>query len=221
MPLRLLMYIARLYEKLTADRRTFGGKQIKIPRPEFIVLYNGIEPYPDTDILKLSDAFEDVSSLGIAKDTPPELDLVVKVYNINSGHNVEKLKKSRILEGYSEFIGKVRELQLPDEGLTEAIKAAVAWCIGNNILKDFFERNGSEVINMLFNEFDMEAELAAEREAGWEKGREAGWEKGREEGREEGLEKAARNALAKGLPLDTIGEITGLDLETLTQLSSQ
>jgi hypothetical protein len=213
MPLRLLMYIARLYEKLTADRRTFGGKQIKIPRPEFIVLYNGIEPYPDEGILRLSDAFEDASSLGIAQDTPPELELAVKVYNINKGHNEGKLRQSRTLGGYSEFIGKVRELRLPDEGLTEAIKEAVAWCIGNNILKDFFERNGSEVINMLFNEFDMEVELAAEREAGLEAGLEKGMEKGREE--------IARNALAEGLPVEVIRKITGLDLETLTQLSSQ
>jgi hypothetical protein len=68
--------------------------------------------------------------------------------------------------------------------------------------------NGSEVINMLFNEFDLEAELAAEREAGWEKGREE---------RDLAL---AKNALAEGLPLDMVGKITGLDLETLTQLSS-
>jgi hypothetical protein len=39
------------------------------------------------------------------------------------------------------------------------------------------------------------------------------------EGREEGLEKAARNALAKGLPLDTITEITGLDTEAIKKLA--
>jgi hypothetical protein len=44
----------------------------------------------------------------------------------------------------------------------------------------------------------------------------AKWEaKGREEGIEKGREEIARNALAKGLPLDTIGEITGLDIETI------
>jgi len=41
----------------------------------------------------------------------------------------------------------------------------------------------------------------------------------RREGREEGLEIAARNALAKGLPIDVIHEITGLDLEAIKQLA--
>jgi predicted transposase/invertase (TIGR01784 family) len=54
--------------------------------------------------------------------------------------------------------------------------------------------------------------------AKWEaKGR----KEGREEGREQGREEVARNALAKGLPLDTIGEITGLDIEAIKSFASQ
>jgi predicted transposase YdaD len=85
----------------------------------------------------------------------------------------------------------------------------MGWCIGQNVLKDFFERNGSEVMNMLFNEFSLEDELAAEREAGWE------------EGREKGREEIARNALAKGASLDFVREITGLDSDTLARLSAR
>ncbi|MDR1301998.1 MAG: hypothetical protein LBK43_05965, partial [Treponema sp.] len=99
-------------------------------------------------------------------------------------------------------------LRLTDEELTEAIKAAMGWCIGHNLLKEFFERNGSEVMNMLFAEFNLEAELAAEREAG----QEIGWEK-----RNIAI---ARNALAEGLSPELVQKITGLDLETLMQLSS-
>ena len=40
-----------------------------------------------------------------------------------------------------------------------------------------------------------------------------------EEGLEEGVLKTARNALSKGLPIDTICEITGLDIETIKNLS--
>jgi hypothetical protein len=40
------------------------------------------------------------------------------------------------------------------------------------------------------------------------------------EGQEEGRAEIAKNALAKGLPLDTIREITGLDQATLTQLAA-
>ncbi|MDR1353649.1 MAG: hypothetical protein LBK05_10250 [Treponema sp.] len=46
----------------------------------------------------------------------------------------------------------------------------------------------------------------------------ARWE---EEGREKGREEVARNALAKGLPLDTIGEITGLDIETIKSFAEK
>jgi predicted transposase YdaD len=38
---------------------------------------------------------------------------------------------------------------------------------------------------------------------------------GRVEGVEKGRAEIARNALAKGLPLETVSEITGLDIETI------
>jgi predicted transposase/invertase (TIGR01784 family) len=87
----------------------------------------------------------------------------------------------------------------------KAMEDAVKWCIANNILRDFFENHGSEVVNMLLTEWNLEDALEVERE----------------EGREEGLEEAARNALAKGLPLDMIGEITGLDMETIKSFAGQ
>ncbi|GHV72274.1 hypothetical protein AGMMS49928_28750 [Spirochaetia bacterium] len=55
MPLRLLSYIARIYEKITSDKSIYKKTLIKIPRPQFIVLYNGTDPYPDKEILKLSE----------------------------------------------------------------------------------------------------------------------------------------------------------------------
>ena len=39
-----------------------------------------------------------------------------------------------------------------------------------------------------------------------------------EEGREEGIILTARNALAKGLPLDTILDITGLDKNVIENI---
>jgi len=47
LPLRLLMYIGRIYEKIISYERRFKRKLEKIPRPEFIVLYNGNEPFVD------------------------------------------------------------------------------------------------------------------------------------------------------------------------------
>jgi hypothetical protein len=43
-------------------------------------------------------------------------------------------------------------------------------------------------------------------------------ERGRIQGREQGLVTAARNAMSKGLPIDMIHDITGLDIETIQAL---
>jgi hypothetical protein len=109
MAVRLLLYIARVYEKLTAGRNLYGRKRLSIPRPEFIVLYNGADPYPDKTVLKLSDAFEGHVLPGMGGD--PELELAVKVYNINQGRNEAILRRCGTLEGYSDFIAKVREYE--------------------------------------------------------------------------------------------------------------
>ena len=52
-----------------------------------------------------------------------------------------------------------------------------------------------------------------------ERGRVQGMEQGMEKGMEKGLEAAARNAKAKGLPINVIHDITGLDIETIKKLA--
>jgi len=44
MALRLLMYIARVYEKIIGERNIYSSRLLRIPRPEFFVLYNGVSP---------------------------------------------------------------------------------------------------------------------------------------------------------------------------------
>ncbi|MDR2132605.1 MAG: Rpn family recombination-promoting nuclease/putative transposase, partial [Clostridiales Family XIII bacterium] len=101
MPLRLLLYIGRLYEKLLDNRNIYRRKLIRIPKPDFIVLYNGDAEYPDRDELKLSDAFADV-------DIPNLLELTVNVYNINQGRSPDILQKSRSLNDYAMFTARVK-----------------------------------------------------------------------------------------------------------------
>jgi len=207
MPLRLLMYIAHIYEKIIDRKNLYLSKFEKIPAPEFIVLYNGKKPYPDRDILRLSDAFKDANSLRGVESVVQSLELVVQVYNINNGHNIEILEKSRNLGGYSIFVDKMREyaLTLPFE---EAMKKAIKYCMDNNILKSFLETHSTEVFNMLLTEWNLEEAIAVNREDAWE------------EGREEGREEIARNALSKGLPLDVIHDITGLDIQVIQNIQA-
>ena len=177
---------------------------IPIPRPEFFVLYNGEAAFPDEKTLKLSDAFEKTGSLRLPEKDA--LELVVKVVNINQGKNEALAKKCKTLAGYSVFIAKVREFEKECGDRTEAMKRAIRYCRDNDILKAFLEKNGTEVINMLLTEWNMDDALAVR------------FEEGKEEGKEEGREEVARNALAKGLSPDVICTITGLDTETLKTL---
>ena len=127
----------------------FKRKLEKIPKPEFIVLYNGEDNYPDYKELMLSDAFMKTDT---KIDIP--LELVVQVYNINKGRNKEILSKSRTLDSYSRFIDKIREYQKEyqrkynerKEILDKAFKSAIKYCIKNNILKDFLRKHGSVVV---------------------------------------------------------------------------
>ena len=51
------------------------------------------------------------------------------------------------------------------------------------------------------------------------RGLEKGLEQGMEKGLEKGLKVVARNAMEKGLPIDVIRDITGLDIDTIKQIA--
>ena len=74
MALRLLMYAGRLYEKIAKNRDIYSTKQITVPRPEFFVLYNGKDPYPDKAVMRLSDMFEKIDIPGIEEKVLLELE---------------------------------------------------------------------------------------------------------------------------------------------------
>jgi len=204
MALRLLMYIARVYEKIIDDTKIYATREIFVPRPEFIVLYNGTAPYPDEKILKLSDAFESVAELGLHEGRPA-LELTVRVLNINEGRNENIVKKCSTLAGYSAFIAKVREYEKGGESKKGAIIKAARYCREHDILTNFLKNNASGVINMLMTEWRMEDALAVRFE----------------EGKEEGREIVAENALKQGLPLDVIRAITGLDESVIKDIQAK
>jgi hypothetical protein len=132
--------------------------------------------------------------------------------------NFQKIShyQSQRLEGYSAFIAKVREYgeriaggrkppRLTGDELGEAITKAAKWCIANNKIKQFLQTHGSEVMNMLMTEWNMEDALVVERE----------------EGLEMGLERTAKNALEEGLPIGVIQKITGLSIEDIERLAGE
>lgn len=205
MPLRFLQYIARLYEKLQIPADRYLRKLSKIPTPEFYVFYNGREDYPETTVLKLSDAF-------ITKPEQVPLELTVQVLNINSGKGGKILKTCKTLDEYSLFVEEVRiQTQLdPENGFTNAVKV----CIEKGILREYLQRKSREVVNMLIAEYDYDTDIAVQRE---EAGKIA-LAKGISQGAMQKALETARNLLQFGLSVENIAQATGLtqaDVEAL------
>ena len=199
MPLRLLSYITRIYEKMT-DKRIYREFLLKIPKPEFIVLYNGKDSFPKEKFLKLSNAFKKIDD-----DSIP-LDLTVRVLNINKGCNPELEQKSKTLDGYAIFTAKVREYE-SKYPLEEAIKLALKYCMENDILKEYLEQHLSEVIDMSMFEYSLKDAIEVAREEGIERGRAEGIETGMEKGVEKGMQKVQNYVLeliAQGLSHEEI-----------------
>jgi hypothetical protein len=214
MPIRILIYIARVFEKLfNVDKKLkqaiYRTKLMKIPKPEFYVLYNGKGEFPDRHELKLSDAFRETDASEWAGGF---LELIVPVYNINEGRNDDIVKKSEALSGYVAFIAQVRRYSAMGHELEKAIEQAVKDCVEHDILAEFLLANASEVVNMLTVEFKMEEAVQV-----W---KEEGREEGREEGIEEGEFEAARKMLAHGMALPEVAKILELPIDRLQTLGS-
>ena len=210
MALRLLMYVARVYEKIVKGRDIYSKKRVPIPQPEFFVLYNGTDPFPDQEIYRLSDSFEKLKDLGIAEKYAPALELVVKVININEGKNQAIVDRCKKLSEYSAFVAKTRTFEKELGSREKAIKEAVKYCEKHDILKEFLKLHGTEVLGMLYTEFNLDDAIAVAREEGWEDGHDEGEEK-------KALE-IARSALAEGATLEFVQKITGLSLEAIKEL---
>ena len=208
MALRLLLYIARVYEKIVQNRRIYSSRKIPIPRPEFFVLYNGLDPYPDEGILKLSDAFESTVPLGLPEKGEPSLELTVRVININEGKNEAIARKCQTLAEYSVFVAKVREYEKEGYSREEAVKKAVIYCRDYDILKEFMEQNGSEVMNMVLTEWN------------WDDALDVRYEEGREEGLEEKAIDIAKNMLKDGFSPEQTARLSGLDIAKVKALSA-
>ena len=117
MPLRDLIYVAKEYQKLVNASSLYSSKQIKIPTPRFVVFYNGTEKQPEIRILRLSDAYEQLT-------VEPELELAVTVYNINPGNNEKLLTDCPLLGEYMQYVNRVRQYTETME-LAAAVEQAV------------------------------------------------------------------------------------------------
>ena len=185
MPLRMLQYLGNLYEKEIASHdgwNKYGRELLRLPAPRFVVFYNGKDNRPDEEILRLSDAFP--------KGSSADVEVRVRVLNINRGRNKDLLRACKPLAEYSWLVTEVREnnKNMGDDELALAIDRAISKMPDDFLIKQFLLEHRAEVRGMLLAEYN-EAETM-------ELFRKEGREEGREEGRKEGREEGALQALA-------------------------
>jgi len=220
MPLRMLIYIAKIYDRMyQGTDLLYKTNMIDPPPPEpvFVVFQNG-NMQEEKQELRLSDMFAKAGLSGCA----PNLELVVTVYNINKGHNPEIMRRSPTLNEYGLFVSMILENLKTTNNLYKALKKAVDDCIKQNILKDFLIERMGEIMGLLTREWKLEEAVVVAREEGVEEGMERGMEKGMEEGMEKGRRSqaidTAKNLLEGGIGVDDVAKYTGLTVDDILRL---
>lgn len=170
LPLRYLLYVSEIYAGMTKDENLYGQKIVNIPPPRFLIFYNGIDPYPEQMVLKLSDLYT-------IKEEELSLELTAVMLNINRGYNEELLSTCKTLHDYAEYTDRVRRYAEEME-LEEAVEQAITECIREGILTEFLSKNRAEAKRMSIYEYDEEKHMRQTRAEGYEAGEAAGMIKG-------------------------------------------
>ncbi len=188
MPLRDLFYISAEYQKMVNQKSLYSSALQKIPAPNFIVFYNGMDKKEDRWENCLSEAYENLFG-------EPKLELKVVTLNINEGRNHELLEQCQTLREYAAYVALVRKYAKSME-LEAAVEKAVDKCIHDGILEEFLQRNRAEVIAVSIFEYDKEEEERKLRKAEFEAGEQSGIEKGRQQERQEIVQTLVENGLS-------------------------
>ena len=178
MPLRMLQYLASLYEKYITQNKLnkYSSTQLSLPVPKLVVFYNGTTDKPDEMMLALSDSF------------PPgadaDVEVKVKMININLGKNPKLLEDCKTLGEYSWLVNEIRAGVAAKKDIGVAIDEAIDNMPDDFEIKPFLVAHKAEVRGMLLTEYNE----AKTMELFKEEGREEGRVEGREEGRAEGID---------------------------------
>lgn len=193
MPLRGLMYFGKLYDRYMEKNHfnRYGKILIKIPTPQYIVFYNGLEEHEEKEILRLSDAFE-------TKDETGGFEWTAIMLNINYGRNRKLMEACKPLREYAIFVERVRE-SISRLGKEQGIRKAIDDCIRDGILREVLSKNKAEVIGMTLTEYDEQEQMKLFKEEGREEGIQLGIQQGIGQGWEKGL-KALVDSLKIFLP---------------------
>ena len=207
-PLRCLLYVSSLYQQIIDESNLYSSKRLQIPEPHFVVFYNGTEAFPEETSYRLSEMYE-------GRSTDPELELTVKVLNINQGMNKSLMQSCEELNGYSIYVAKVREFS-QTMSFQKAVNSAVDYCIENNILRDFMEKERKAVIMYSLTKYNQKGHMKLIREEALEDG----IEQGIAIGKEKQLTLIIKNMLSLGKSPEEIAESCNCSIDEVTAVIS-
>ncbi len=218
MPLRLLEYVARIYGNIVDSKAKFSRHLVPLAKPEFYVFYTGNQELPPESYLYLSDAFPNQT-----QNADLTLELKVKVCTIKSEHPSPVVYSCTDLEQYVQFLELMEEAKAA--GHKHPLKWAIQEAVRRNILRDYLERKGGEVLSILMTEYDYATDMAVLKEEAYEDGlfvgREEGISIGLERGAYQNKLETARNLLSEGLAPAMVARCTDLPLETVLKLAQK
>ena len=184
MPLRMMQYAGNLYEKYVREHKLnkYGSTLLELPVPKLVTFYIGRKEIPDEVILKLSDSFPEGSD--------PDIEVEVRVLNINPGRNQELMEACQSLREYSWLMDRIRVNRAAME-FGDAVDRAINEVPESYILRPFLIAHQAEVKGMLLTEYDEMEQM--------ELFREEGRKEGRKEGQKEGTIQTLAELVKKGL----------------------
>ena len=196
-PIRMFLYAAQLYDKYITEHNCYRYSKnlIKLPRPKCICFYNGTDEQPEKMILKLSDAFRQNGEEAVDTD----IELTVRMLNINYGNNKTLMEACKPLMEYSWLVENIRQNDKLFKNIEKAVDKTLDEMPDDYVIKKFLLANRAEVKGMFLTEYNEKKILAQERQ----------------EGINEEKKRVATDMLKKHLPLSLIEEISKLSEDVI------
>ena len=164
---RILLYLAMTYQNYITDNKlyVYGSKKLKIPEPEFHVIYTGKRKFTK-DTISLKEDFWN--------NRDAKIDLTAKVIYTEN--------KEDIIGQYIIF-SHVLDQQIRKHGRTKkAVEETIRICKDEDVLKEYLEGREKEVIDIMITlfgqEYAVEAYAEEKRKAGEAQGEARGEIKG-------------------------------------------
>lgn len=200
MPVREFMYAGKLYDKFihSAKLNQYGKTLLPLPIPKLVVFYNGENDTKDEIILRLSDAFkeeirqnlrnryyenkEQPSDVQLSaevekifQEASPDIEVTVRMININYGHNKNILNACKPLEEYAWFVAQIRKnIAASSDNSSNKAETAIDRAIrempDDFEIKNFLISNRAEVKDMCLTEYNETETLELFRQEGRQEG---------------------------------------------------